>query len=298
MLVESFRPGVMDRLGVGYDALRERNPRLIYCPISGYGQDGPLTARSGHDTNYLALNGLLGPHRAPRRSADPVRRPDRRPRRRRADGGGRDPRGAARARALGRGPDGRHLDDRRLALVARDGGRAVLRGAEGPASRRAGADRRHRLLRPLRGQGRRLGLAGRARAEVLAELVQRRRAPGPDREAVRAPGLRGGRRDRSRVQGADARRVDGVRGRARLLPGADPRPRRGARLGAGAGARDGRRAGPARHRRRSSRSAPRSSCRARRPTRAAPRPRSAQTRTTCCARSASTREPLRDEGVV
>ena len=60
VLVESFRPGVMDRLGVGYDALRERNPRLIYCPISGYGQDGPLTARSGHDTNYLALNGLLG----------------------------------------------------------------------------------------------------------------------------------------------------------------------------------------------------------------------------------------------
>ena len=60
VVVESFRPGVMDRLGVGYEALRERNPRLIYCPISGYGQDGPLTARSGHDTNYLALNGLLG----------------------------------------------------------------------------------------------------------------------------------------------------------------------------------------------------------------------------------------------
>src|SRR5919106_696059 len=50
----------MDRLGVGYEALRARNPRVIYCPISGYGQDGPLTARSGHDTNYLALNGLLG----------------------------------------------------------------------------------------------------------------------------------------------------------------------------------------------------------------------------------------------
>ena len=60
VLVESFRPGVMDRLGVGWDALRERNPRLVYCPISGYGQDGPLTERSGHDTNYLALNGLLG----------------------------------------------------------------------------------------------------------------------------------------------------------------------------------------------------------------------------------------------
>jgi crotonobetainyl-CoA:carnitine CoA-transferase CaiB-like acyl-CoA transferase len=60
VVVESFRPGVMDRLGVGYEALRARNSRVIYCPISGYGQNGPLTARSGHDTNYLALNGLLG----------------------------------------------------------------------------------------------------------------------------------------------------------------------------------------------------------------------------------------------
>jgi crotonobetainyl-CoA:carnitine CoA-transferase CaiB-like acyl-CoA transferase len=60
VLVESFRPGVLDRLGVGYEALRERNPGLVYCAISGYGQTGPLTARSGHDTNYLALNGLLG----------------------------------------------------------------------------------------------------------------------------------------------------------------------------------------------------------------------------------------------
>jgi alpha-methylacyl-CoA racemase len=60
VLVESFRPGVMDRLGVGYEALRERNPGIVYCAISGYGQNGPLTARSGHDTNYLALAGLLG----------------------------------------------------------------------------------------------------------------------------------------------------------------------------------------------------------------------------------------------
>jgi len=60
VLVESFRPGVLDRLGVGYETLRESNRGLVYCAISGYGQDGPLTARSGHDTNYLALNGLLG----------------------------------------------------------------------------------------------------------------------------------------------------------------------------------------------------------------------------------------------
>jgi alpha-methylacyl-CoA racemase len=60
VLLESFRPGVMDRLGVGYERLREENPRLVYCAITGYGQDGPYTARSGHDMNYLGLNGLLG----------------------------------------------------------------------------------------------------------------------------------------------------------------------------------------------------------------------------------------------
>jgi alpha-methylacyl-CoA racemase len=60
VLLESFRPGVMDRLGVGYDRLREENPGLVYCAITGYGQDGPYTARSGHDMNYLGLNGLLG----------------------------------------------------------------------------------------------------------------------------------------------------------------------------------------------------------------------------------------------
>jgi alpha-methylacyl-CoA racemase len=60
VLLESFRPGVMQRLGVGYETLREHNPRLVYCAISGYGQDGPYTARSGHDMNYLGLNGVLG----------------------------------------------------------------------------------------------------------------------------------------------------------------------------------------------------------------------------------------------
>jgi alpha-methylacyl-CoA racemase len=60
VLIESFRPGVMDRLGVGYERLRERNRGLIYCAITGYGQDGPGRDRAGHDLNYLALNGLLG----------------------------------------------------------------------------------------------------------------------------------------------------------------------------------------------------------------------------------------------
>ena len=60
VLLESFRPGVMDRLGVGYETLREANPGLVYCAITGYGQDGPLRDRAGHDMNYLGRIGLLG----------------------------------------------------------------------------------------------------------------------------------------------------------------------------------------------------------------------------------------------
>ncbi len=60
VLLESFRPGVLDRLGVGYERLRQENPGLVYCAITGYGQDGPGRERSGHDLNYLGLNGILG----------------------------------------------------------------------------------------------------------------------------------------------------------------------------------------------------------------------------------------------
>jgi crotonobetainyl-CoA:carnitine CoA-transferase CaiB-like acyl-CoA transferase len=60
VVLESFRPGVLDRLGCGYEALREVNPRVVYCAITGYGQTGPGTNRAGHDMNYLGLNGLLG----------------------------------------------------------------------------------------------------------------------------------------------------------------------------------------------------------------------------------------------
>ena len=59
-MLESFRPGVLDRLGVGYEAMRAVNPKIVYCAITGYGQDGPLRDRPGHDMNYLGLVGLLG----------------------------------------------------------------------------------------------------------------------------------------------------------------------------------------------------------------------------------------------
>lgn len=59
VVVESFRPGVMDRLQLGWDVLHARNPRLILCSISGYGQTGPYRDRAGHDLNYAALAGAL-----------------------------------------------------------------------------------------------------------------------------------------------------------------------------------------------------------------------------------------------
>jgi alpha-methylacyl-CoA racemase len=60
VVLESFRPGVLDRLGVGYERMREEHPGIVYCAISGYGQSGPKRDASGHDMNYLGLIGLLG----------------------------------------------------------------------------------------------------------------------------------------------------------------------------------------------------------------------------------------------
>jgi crotonobetainyl-CoA:carnitine CoA-transferase CaiB-like acyl-CoA transferase len=59
ILLESFRPGVMERLGLGYETLLTVNPRLVYCAITGYGQNGPWALRAGHDLNYIAQAGVL-----------------------------------------------------------------------------------------------------------------------------------------------------------------------------------------------------------------------------------------------
>lgn len=68
VLLESFRPGVMDRLGLGYEVLAGANPRLVYCSLSGYGPEGVYRDRAGHDLNYVGLVGLLdltGPRQGP-----------------------------------------------------------------------------------------------------------------------------------------------------------------------------------------------------------------------------------------
>ena len=59
VLLETFRPGVMARLGLGYEVLAAANPRLVYCGVSGYGANGPLAGAAGHDANYLAATGVL-----------------------------------------------------------------------------------------------------------------------------------------------------------------------------------------------------------------------------------------------
>ena len=237
----------MERLGVGYERLREENPGLVYCAITGYGQDGPYTERSGHDMNYLGLNGLLG--LSGDEGGPPVQ----------AAGQIADLGGGALMAAFGilaalrereRSGEGQLVDvsmfDGSLSWLALVAAR-YLAEATRAAARRARAGGLADLLPALRVLGR-LGDDRRARAEVLAGVVPRGGARGPDREAVRAARLRGARRGRAGVRRAHARRVAGVRLAARLLPRAGARPRRGARLGARASARDGGAGRPAGHR--------------------------------------------------
>jgi alpha-methylacyl-CoA racemase len=66
-VLESFRPGVLDRLGVGWEALRAENPRIVLCSITGYGQEGPYAARAGHDLDYVAIAGVLAANGPPER---------------------------------------------------------------------------------------------------------------------------------------------------------------------------------------------------------------------------------------
>ncbi len=70
IIMEQFRPGVMDKLGLGYEELKKVNPKIIYCSLTGYGQTGPLKMKAGHDINYLARSGNMA--HAGRKSTGPV----------------------------------------------------------------------------------------------------------------------------------------------------------------------------------------------------------------------------------
>ncbi len=74
VLVEGNRPGVMERLEIGWPILHKRNPRLVMCSITGYGQDGPYASRAGHDLNYMAIAGGLGLNRGRARGREGWRR--------------------------------------------------------------------------------------------------------------------------------------------------------------------------------------------------------------------------------
>ncbi len=141
VLVEGNRPGVMARLGLGWDALHARNPKLVMCSITGYGQDGPFASRAGHDLNYMATAGALGLNGAIDGPPMPlsVQVAD-------IGGGGLQPAVAILGAvvAVGRGEQGRWIDASMmdgavswltLALAAHGGGEHVGRGDQRLAGR-------------------------------------------------------------------------------------------------------------------------------------------------------------------
>jgi crotonobetainyl-CoA:carnitine CoA-transferase CaiB-like acyl-CoA transferase len=134
VLVEGNRPGVMARLSLGWDTLRARNPKLVMCSITGYGQDGPFASRAGHDLNYMATAGALGLNGVVEGPPSPlsVQVAD-------IGGGGLQPAVAILAALVevGRGGQGRWIDAAMmdgavswlaLALAAQGGGERVGRG--------------------------------------------------------------------------------------------------------------------------------------------------------------------------
>ena len=119
-LIEGFRPGTMERLGLGPDVALKRNPRLVYGRMTGWGQTGPLAQAAGHDLNYLALTGGARRHRPQRIETDAAAQPGRRFRRRRALSRVRRRLRDARSAALGQGPSRRCGDDRRRRIADDD----------------------------------------------------------------------------------------------------------------------------------------------------------------------------------
>ncbi len=223
VLIEGFRPGVMQRLGLNYPALREINPGLIYCSLSGYGAASPMAQRAGHDANYLAAAGVL--HRngadAPLFYDPPL-----------SDVTGSlfgviAILGALRARET----DGQGCEiDIGLADVAMPLQlfqiAALWRDRGGAAAAADLSQWRCGLLPSVRHQGRAAYRARRCGAEILACLLRGRRAAGLDRARGRRAAADGADR---RCRGADRRlhpgRVRGPVRCARLLREPGPRSR-------------------------------------------------------------------------
>ena len=199
VVVESFRPGVVDRLGMGYEAVSARNPGIVYCSTSGYGQDGPASQWAGHDIDYLAVGGYLAMSTPGVDGAPPL------PGATVADAaaGGMQAALAITAALAGRAATGRgaYLDvsvaegvlwltslaiDEQLALGG--DGAAGARRAVGPV----------RLLRGLRGVRRQVAGGGGDRGEVLLEPVLGSGSAGVGGAAARRCGAGADPRRRSR----------------------------------------------------------------------------------------------------
>ncbi len=220
VVIESFRPGVVDRLGIGYSAVQAVNPGVVYCSTTGYGQDGPYSQWAGHDINYLAVGGYLDcsgrdEHGGPALPGATI-----------GDGAG----GGMHAviailaalvhrAATGDGHLPRRLGRRRRALAHVAAPRRVPRDRRGARAAPRPPHRPVRLLRRLPGAGRRVARRGRDRTAVLGEPVPgarvrpvdrapaRRRGAGPDPR--RSP--RGLRDPGPRRVGRDARAREHVR---------------------------------------------------------------------------------------
>ena len=210
---------MLERLGVGYERMREENPGIVYCAISGYGQDGPKRDASGHDMNYLGLVGLLG--LTGERGGAPVQ----------AAGQIADLGGGALMAAFGilaalrerdgDGSAGSGSGEGQLVDVSMaDGALSWLAMVAAPTSPTAACPRRGEL--PLAGSlvcyrpyecADGWVIARRARAEVLAGVVPRRGPRGPDRAQFERPGL-GTRTSRCRRSSGAARASSGRRSRA------------------------------------------------------------------------------------
>ena len=216
IVIEQFRPGVMARLGLGYDDLRKLNPRLIYCSISGYGQDGPRAGEAGHDLNYIGATGLLDLQPGPldRPVVPPMQAAD--------IAGGSFPAVInilLALRARDQSGEGCHIDIAMTDAMFTFGWYALAIGAASgqfPAPgelRLVGSSPRYRLYPTKDGRAGRLRRAG---AEVLGGVRSGDRAGGRiDRRQPRSERhKRGGRQSR---RGAHGRRLAADPGRGRLL---------------------------------------------------------------------------------